>query len=483
MRLRCRGLALGLLTAAAASAAPIGEEGARHLLERTGFGAPPAQVVEFARLEREQAVERLFADPHPATRAPPAIPYERPGRMKGLGDDEKKAAQRELFQEAAEMRAWWAGEMLRAATPADALSERMTLFWHNHFVSSQQKVKSGYLMLRQNELLRRYALGNFARLLHAVAKDPAMVVYLDSATNRQGSPNENFAREVMELFTLGEGYYTEDDIKQAARAFTGWSIEPETGAFRWRGPQHDDGEKTVLGRRGNFFGDDVLDILLAQPATAEFIVAKLWREFISPTPDAAEVKRIVASFRGSGYEIRAALKSLLLSRAFWTPESRGVLVKAPVDVVIGTLRTLEVQMPDTLPLAFALRQLGQDLFAPPNVKGWPGGDSWINSTTLLARKQFIDRLLRAGEMPMRRVALREAIGKGAAKAGEEGRERLRQAMLDLRFDSAAWFGHYRDSAVLQKAVLALPPVQAPAEGTSRLALLRALLLDPAFQLK
>ncbi|MBK8119191.1 MAG: DUF1800 domain-containing protein [Sulfuritalea sp.] len=282
----------------------------------------------------------------------------------------------------------------------------MTLFWHNHFVSSLQKVRSAKLMLDQNRLLRRHALGNFGELLHAVGKDPAMMVHLDSATNRRGSPNENFAREVMELFTLGEGHYSEQDIKEAARAFTGWSIEPATGEFRWRPFAHDSGSKTVLGVSGKLDGDAVLDILLARPQTAELLVRKLWREFVSLTPDEVEVRRIARRFRDSGYESRVALREILGSRAFWAPESRLALVKSPVDWVLGTLNSLQIEAPEPLLLGFALRQLGQDLFAPPNVRGWPGGEAWINSSTLLARKQYAERLLRReGHMDAREALL------------------------------------------------------------------------------
>jgi uncharacterized protein (DUF1800 family) len=361
------------------------------------------------------------------------------------------------------MRAWWAGEMLRAPTAQDALRERMTLFWHNHFVSSQQKVKSGTLMLRQNEILRRNALGNFSTMLHAVSKDPAMLIYLDGASNRKANPNENFAREVMELFTLGEGHYTEQDIKEAARAFTGWSFAPESGQFIWRPAIHDFNEKLVLGRRGNFDGDAVLDILLAQPATAQFVASKLWREFISPTPDPAEIRKIAAALRSAGYEIRPALRAIFLSDAFWSPLNRGSLTKAPVDLVIGTLRTLAVDVPEAMPIALSLRHLGQDLFAPPNVRGWPGGEAWINSTTLLARKQFIERLLRATEM--------------------ENRNRVVDNAMQMHFDSTAWLANYHDFSAIQITLLAIPPVQAVDDSATGLPLLRSLLLDPIFQLK
>mgnify|MGYP000844682089 FL=1 len=389
-----------------ASAVPMGEADARHLLGRAGIGTRPADVATFAGLSREAAIERLLAptatgDPSP----PPAelLDYVSPQRLRMLSEEERKEMRK---RSGVALRAWWVDAMLRAPTPADQLRERMTLFWHNHFVSSIEKVHSPKLMLEQNRLLRLHALGNFGTLLHAVGKDPAMVVYLDSATNRKGSPNENFAREVMELFTLGEGNYSEHDIKEAARAFTGWSVEPETGEFRWRPFAHDDGEKTVLGSSGRFGGEDVLDILLARPETAMFVVRKLWREFVSPEPEEREVMRIADRFRASGYDMREALRGLLGSRAFWAPENRLALVKSPVDWVVGTVNTLAVEPPEAPVLALALRQLGQDLFAPPNVKGWPGGEAWINSNTLLARKQMAERLLRReGKMNLREAML------------------------------------------------------------------------------
>ena len=499
-------VAAGLLLACTGRAAPMGEADARHLLNRTGFGAPPQLVASYAKLSREQAVDRLLAGARSApVLTPPSLVHEPSFRVRELGEEEKKAAQRAAFEKGVELRAWWLQEMLQTPSP---LSERMTLFWHNHFVSSQQKVKSGKLMLDQNLLLRRHALGNFGELLHAIAKDPAMVIYLDAATNRKGQPNENFAREVMELFTLGEGHYGEQDVKEAARAFTGWSLERETGSFLWRAPMHDTGEKRVLGRSGNFDGDDVLDILLAQPATAEFIAGKLWREFVSPAAaspaDTAELRRVADRFRSSGLDIRQALRALLLTRAFWASENRGALVKSPVDLVVGSLRTLDVSVPDALPLAFTVRNLGQDLFAPPNVRGWPGGDAWINSTTLLARKQFIERLLRNDDFVVRPVRadgveagfeqgamqnrqrvqqLREEFGKGPGRLEGETRMRMVQALSDIRFDSRSWLARFPDAGAVERALLPVAAVAPPPPGSQGIALVRAYALDPAFQLK
>ena len=378
---------------AGALAAPIGEDGARHLLNRTGFGATEAEVREFAPLEPGAAVDRLLAGTRrEATLAPPAFvdePFVPFYKLRQMAPEERRAEQRKLVQEGFELRTWWLREMLTTPSP---LTEKMTLFWHGHFATSQRKVRLGQLMYRQNVLLRREALGNFATMLHEVAKDPAMLVYLDNAGSRRGAPNENFAREVMELFTLGEGHYTEHDVKEAARAFTGWSLDRDTGRYFYRAAWHDDGVKTVLGNSGPLDGDQVLDTLLARPETARFIATKLWREFVSPTPDAVEVDRWAAIFRDSRYEVKPLLRAVLTSNAFWASDNRGTLVKSPVDLIAGTLRAQGIRPMELRPAVMACATLGQNLFAPPNVKGWPGGDAWIDASTILGRKQFAEKV-------------------------------------------------------------------------------------------
>lgn len=514
------GASLGLAAPAWAARrendAVLGEAGARHLLARTGFGARPADLAAYAGLTRVAAVDRLLARPPTAPlHAPPAdaLEYVSPQRLKEMREEDRKAFQQERFRVGAEMRAWWLQEMIEA-DPSRALVERMTLFWHNHFVSSDQKVHAHSFMVRQNLLFRENALGNFGDLLHAVGKDPAMLVYLDGAQSRRESPNENFAREVMELFTLGRGHYQEGDIREAARAFTGWSIEPQTGEFRWRPFFHDTGVKTVLGRSGNFDGDQVLDILLAQPVCAEFIAAKLWQDFVAPPGDdptqARAIQRLAAVLRDSGYDLRATLRALLLSEAFWASQNRGRLVKSPVDLVAGTVRTLDVTVPDALPLAFIVRNLGQDLFAPPNVRGWPGGEAWINSTTLLARKAFLERLLRgedfvepmrhfdgqqaryddaAPAMKRRTAQLREAFGQVGGRMDGDARFRLVAAWSAVRVDSSRLLDRFPDRRGLEAALLAVPPVNPNSlvaggmnDAPTGLALIRALALDPAYQL-
>jgi uncharacterized protein (DUF1800 family) len=477
---------------AQAATAQMGYDDARHLLARTGFGPTDAEVRTLAAMPRSEAVARLLREARTTTVTPPPAfaidtgPLRPPGR--DAPDAERKAFLQQQFRHGLDLRAWWVQEMLVTPSP---LTERMALFWHSHFVSSQQKVRVARLMYGQNAMLRSNALGNFGALLHAAAKDPAMLLYLDSAQNRKGQPNENFAREVMELFTLGEGHYTEQDVKEAARAFTGWSLNRETGEYLYRPGLHDFGSKTVLGRSGNFDGDAVLDVLLAQPSTAEFVTAKLWREFISPDPDAREVRRIAQAFRASSYDIKVALRAILLSDAFWARENRGTLVKSPVEFIVGTLRQLEVQPPSGLPFAIVSAGMGQNLFSPPNVKGWPGGNAWIDANTLLARKQFVDRLARADEVPPRMTTFAMPQGNESddkARAQRLAREADR-GVRNLHFDAGTWLASRKGSTPVDKEhaaqalLLALPPQTPPPAGDDALDFVRATLQDPVYQLK
>ena len=481
-RIFCNSLVALLLAVAASSgqAAAIGYDAARHLLNRTGFAASETEVESFAGLSREEAARRLLNGT--LTRAvtqPPDLvdePIIPPPTIKAMSDEDRKAVRRDTIAKGLELRAWWLSEMLATPSP---LTEKMTLFWHNHFVSSQQKVKYNQIMYRQNVLLRRHALGNFAGLLHDIARDPAMVIYLDNASNRKGQPNENFAREVMELFTLGEGHYAEQDIKEAARAFTGWSVDRATGQFVFRRGLHDDGLKTVLGRTGRLDGDDVLDALLQQPATAEFITVKLWWEFISPAPNEADVKRFARIFRDSGYQIKPLLFSMLTSDAFYAPENRGTLIKSPVELLVGTLKQFAVHADDLRPVAVASAALGQNLFSPPNVKGWPGGEAWINSTTLLGRKQFLDRLFRENGDFINTAS--PAMGEGRDK---RLLQRLSVGLNAMSFDAGQWAATAPNaSAGVIRLVLATPPEQTPPATQTGAALVRFLALDPAYQLK
>ncbi|HLX29010.1 MAG TPA: DUF1800 domain-containing protein [Casimicrobiaceae bacterium] len=426
---------------------------ARHLLARTGFGPTPAEVHALEGRTRAEAVDALLAGaPTTPTLAPPTFtltstPSDERAHP-GMSQDERKALRQHERTHVQALRSWWLAEMCATDSP---LTERMTLFWHDHFATGVQKVRDARLMYQQNALFRHEALGNFATLLHAVAKDPAMLVWLDGGRNREGAPNENFAREAMELFTLGEGHYTQADVADAARAFTGFVVDRANDRALYRPRRHDDGEKTMLGVHGRLDADGAIDVLLARPETATFIVTKLWREFVSPAPDAHEVARIADAFRTSHYDIKTALRTLLLSDAFWDTKNRGTLVKSPVELVVGTLRVLRIDTDDLRPAVVATNRMGEALFAPPNVRGWPGGDAWITSATLLVREQFIGRVTREAWGAMTSEPMK-------AKSGE-------------------W----------QHVLLALPPVSAGvAEATAErdpAAELRAAMLDPVYELK
>jgi uncharacterized protein (DUF1800 family) len=306
----------------------------------------------------------------------------------------------------------------------------------------------------------------------------------------------------MELFTLGEGNYGEQDIKEAARAFTGWSLDRDSGRFVFRRFIHDYGNKTVLGRSGNFDGDDVLDILLAKIQTAEFITRKLWREFVSPDPDEAEVQKIASRFRDSHYDIKVALHALLTSDAFYAKENRGVLVKSPVDLVVGTLKQFDLKPGEPVPFAVAAAAMGQNLFSPPNVKGWPGGQAWINTSTLLARKAFLDRLFRAddagGNMTTESLratspAPKQAIAAGGVQESEIARRirflrAMERGLKSVQFDSDAWLVQLDTSEDLRvdaatRLLLAYAPQAAPDRSSAPLAMVRQIVLDAAYQLK
>ncbi len=418
--------------------AGMGLETARRLLGRTGFGvAPWPQVEAWSRLSLEDGVDRLLAQARKAPKSSAPDWVDDPPEDVGRRKDGKERGQ--------ELKRWWFGELLTTDSP---LTEWVVLFWHNHFTSSLRKTKAPDLMYRQNDTFRREGLGSFRALLHEAAREPAMLLYLDNQTNDQDQPNENFARELLELFTLGEGQgYTEQDIREAARAFTGWRVQRGKGRFKLAKHKHDEGQKTFLGRTGAWGGEDILDILLEQPQTAKFVTRKLWRALISPTPDEREVERLAQDFRKKDYDLKALLRGLLTSRAFAAPEHRGALIKSPSELLVGTARMLGLDAQDTADvLAPASRRLGQDLFEPPNVKGWPGGEAWITTWSLLARQQV----------------LRKACIKG------------------VDADPKAWGGDDRGA----QAWLALEPCLAPAPaGASRREQLEAWLLDPVYQLK
>ena len=406
---------------------------AAHLLNRAGFGGTPADVKKLADLGLDGAVDYLVDyDKVPDPTPDPDWAKPEPDRMKHLAEvyrtgtpEEKRQLQQETQrlerQRITELRGWWLQRMAYGPRP---LQEKMALFWHGHFATSVEKVRDPYYMWRQNDIFRRQATGNWMLLLLEAGKDPAMLVWLDQAQSRKEHPNENFAREVMELFTLGEGHYTEHDITEAARALTGWSLDRQQQSYIYRPFIHDNGEKTIFGQTGNFDGDDFIGLLVAQPQAARFITAKLWNYFSGSEPSPELNEALAADFRANNHNFKPFLKTMFRSREFYSPEIVRNQVKSPVQWLVGSVRMLETELPPPLVCWGVTRQLGQDLFAPPNVKGWDGGVTWITTNTLLTRYNDAQSLVE-GTLPP--LTAGDMAGKGAGNG-----QRALNAMQHLR---------------------------------------------------
>jgi uncharacterized protein (DUF1800 family) len=312
----------------------------------------------------------------------------------GTPDEKKAALQAEnqlQNQRITELRGWWLQRMAKGPRP---FQEKMVLFWHGHFATSTEKVREAYYMWRQNELFRRLATGNWQELLLEAGKDPAMLIWLDQAQSQKQHPNENYAREVMELFSLGEGHYTEHDISEGARALTGWSLDRINQKYIYRPFFHDEDDKTFLGRTGNLDGDDVIAQIVAQPQSARFITAKIWNFFAGQYPSDSLNTALANVLWANGNNFKPFLRVMFRSREFYSDDIIRNQVKSPVQWLVGSVRMLECDLPPTLIGYGMLRQLGQDLFAPPNVKGWDGGVTWITTNTLLTRYNDADTIVR-----------------------------------------------------------------------------------------
>ena len=409
-------------------------EMAAHLLNRAGFGGPPSDVEKLANLNHDQAVAALLdyelipdetPDPDWARPDPERLQKLRDINQHGTAEEKKAAQQAENKLQnlwMVELRGWWLQRMARGPRP---LQEKMVLFWHGHFATSAEKVREAYYMWRQNELFRRLATGNWEQLLGDAGKDPAMLIWLDQAQSNKQHPNENFAREVMELFALGEGHYTEHDIGEGARALTGWSLDRLNQKYVYRPQLHDHGEKTFLGRTGDLDGDDVIARIVAQPQAARFITAKLWNFFAGQYPTDELNTALAGVFRANGNNFKPFLRVLFRSEEFYAADIVRNQVKSPVQWLIGSVRMLECQLPPPLLCMGMLRQLGQDLFNPPNVKGWDGGITWITTNTLLTRYNDAQSLVR-GTPPNLTAA------DFAPKAGGQGGQKVAHLAQQLR---------------------------------------------------
>jgi uncharacterized protein (DUF1800 family) len=386
---------------------------AAHLLNRAGFGGPPSEIDELAKLGPEAAVAK-FVDydntpddwENPEWAKPDLTRQERLMEARKADEQTRRKVvqeqQRSQRQRIVELKGWWLRRMAEGPRP---LQEKMTLFWHGHFATSVEKVRDAYLMWKQNDVFRKQATGNWLKFLVAVAQDPAMLIWLDQAQSRKAHPNENFAREVMELFTLGEGHYTEKDVTEAARALTGWSYDRVNQEFVERPRIHDDGEKTFLGRTGNLDGNDVLEQIVAQSQAARFISAKLWNFFAGVQPSDELVTALAAVFRESGNNFKPLLSAMFRSEEFYSDAIIRNQVKSPVQWLVGSVRVLERNMPPPFVCFGLTRNLGQDLFQPPNVKGWDGGLSWITTNNLLARYNEAALLVQGDPSALRGMAM------------------------------------------------------------------------------
>lgn len=385
------------------------EAAAAHLWSRAGFGGQPSDISRLASMSPEDAVswfldyEKIPDDPyHPDWAAPDPNREQRQRDLRDMARQEKDPSltdaqrtelsdkrrqlqqeyQREELRHLQDLRGAWLRRMAYGPRP---LQEKLTLFWHGHFATSAIKVRNAYFMWRQLDTFRRYATGSWPDLLEAVATDPAMLIWLDQAQSRKQHPNENFARECMELFTLGEGHYTEKDVTEAARAMTGWSLDRETEDYRYRPFIHDNGVKTVLGHTGNLTGRDVLNAIVQDPQSAVFITGKLWKFFGSDNPDPKLIEALADVFRSEGNQFKPLLRVMFRSEEFYSPAVVRSQIKSPTQWLVGSVRFLERPLPPPLVSTEMLKGLGQDLLLPPNVKGWDGGLSWITTATLLGR--------------------------------------------------------------------------------------------------
>lgn len=376
-----------------------------HLLRRFGLGASEAELEFYGKDGLTGAIDKL-------------LDYE--NSDEGFGLAIERFANDKGMVNIKAVQAWW---MLRLVATRRPLQEKMTVFWHDHFATSAAKVDSPIAMQKQNEIIRKNAVGSFYQLLSEVSKDPAMMFWLDNQYNVKGKPNENFAREVMELFTLGIGNYTEKDVQEAARAFTGWaygvgrqgklrSNKPGRGArFTFDETRHDDGMKTVLGKTDAFDGDGILGLLCSQPRTAKYITEKIWEWFVYPKPEPDVIDRMADTFRKSGLEVKALLRAIMLSPEFYSDKAARTVYKNPVDFTVSTIRQLGLgraimerfdSAPEAkpglrglTPIVAALRAtkaMGMELLYPPDVAGWDTGSGWISSATMVERMKWADTL-------------------------------------------------------------------------------------------
>jgi uncharacterized protein (DUF1800 family) len=401
---------------------------AAHLCRRAGFGATSEEL--------DRLIERSPAEV--------AHAFVKNAKDASTTDPENDSLATAMLAtgNARNLAAWWLHRILNSpwegddASSSSPLLEKLTLFWHGHFATGADKVDDAEMMFSQNRLLRRHALGDFAAMTQEISRDPAMLIYLDSTTNRKAHPNENYAREIMELFCLGEGNYTERDIQELARCFTGWEVRRKK--FRFNKYQHDTGEKTILGDTGKFGGEEGVEIVLKQNALPRFIVRKLIRFFVMDEPAAPEqlIEPLARLLRESDLNIAPVVERILASSLFYSPFAMGRKVRSPVELGIGLLRCLNGSANLQL-LAQGLDEIGQSVFYPPNVKGWDGGRAWINTSTLLGRSNLVGELLRNEATRFGGQTLETLAKKNGVSSPDKLIEWLDELLLAVLLDDSA----------------------------------------------
>jgi len=396
----------------------FGKSHARHLLQRLGFGGRPEEVRKLADKGLDKAVEQLLdyhkiddSDLEEFEVSSDLVPFlskeERKAFREARQDEDKDKIEkyrnlrqenrRQDRQKFREMQRWWLRRMMDTPRP---LQEKMALLWHDHFATSYQKVKDTYLMYKQNELFRRNAADNFGDLAMGIVKDPAMLQYLDNQRNRKQNPNENLGRELLELFTLGEGNYTERDIKETARALTGYAYDDDEFVFRenW----HDKDTKSILGYEGNYNGKEVVQLLLKKQVCSEFVAFKIYRHLVADIGDDPRlvpgwaqrvIKDMARSLRQKNYDMRPVIRRLVKSRHFYDPRIVGQKIKSPPELVVGTVRSLNTPKRKVERIRKSMQWMGQELFKPPTVAGWQDGKAWINTSTLYVRQNICSYLV------------------------------------------------------------------------------------------
>lgn len=360
------------------------EQKIQHLYWRAGFGLSPTKFQQKRKQSLTKVLKDLFKDAEKLRPVQmPNYKMPSPESLKAMSKPERLKKRKEIQKLTPEVNLNWVRQM--TSDTHSCLQEKMTLFWHGHFACESKRFDYA---ARQINTIRTYALGNFRDLVLAISKDAAMILYLNNQQNKKNKPNENYARELMELFTIGRGNYTEQDIKEAARAFTGWFSDRRTGEFKFTERQHDGDSKTFMGKTGNWNGDDIVDIILDRKETATFLATKVYRYFVNEKVNAKNVAVLANVLYKSNYDIGLMMQTLFESDWFYAKQNVGVKIKSPIELLVGMGKVLNLEFGNTKSVLFPQNYLGQMLFRPPNVAGWPGGKTWIDNSTLMLRLNF-----------------------------------------------------------------------------------------------